>query len=253
MSIRRNTGKSITLLTALLLPCAGAASELQVEEPEQNPPLREQAEQEKLADDPTKVISKVGFGYTDQLFISGSLGLDKARKLNVRISEGADEWRVGGSWLFKLGIVNVSFGRTEYEHGASQKHYSIGSFVPLSVFGFSPLGWQIFPQAGYNHNDGDIAVENQDPEIESDFVLLPSTTNGGYVGGFALKPLSEHWNLLTFGGGSMGSDDYSGFWLGGGFSCEINQHNSFNVFGFASDNSFGENQKIGASYTYQFK
>ncbi|MEN8199447.1 MAG: hypothetical protein ABFR63_05170 [Thermodesulfobacteriota bacterium] len=248
------TKKLLLPLVPVLLACPALAEKPQVNETKKPPsPQKESIHREKLADDPTKVVTKLGIGYTDQFSLSASLGLDEIHKINGRISEDASDWRIGGSWLFKLGIVNVSFGKTEYDHGGSQNKYSIGTFVPLTVFGFSPMGWQIFPTAGYSHNDGDIAVENEAPDMDSDWVMTPSTSNGGYLGGFALKPLTEHWNLMTFGGGSLGSDNYSGYWLGGGAGCKINAHHSFNVFAFASDNSYGAEEKIGASYTYQFK
>lgn len=243
----------VPIVAIALFPCPALAEQVLPDQSNQQA-IQENTSthRDKLADDPTKVITKVGFGYTNQFFISGSLALDEARKINVRINEDADEWRVGGSWLFHFGIVNFNLGKTEYEHGAGQNNYSIGTFVPLSVFGVTPFGFQIFPMAGYTHNDGEIAVENEDPSIDSDWMLVSSTNNSGYLGAFSLKPLTDHWNLMAFGGGSTGSDDYSGYWLGGGVSCEINDHNSFNVFGFTSDNSYGEEQKVGVAYTHQF-
>ena len=62
--------------------------------------------EEKHHEDPTKVITKIGFGYTDELTISGSLALDPARKINGKINTDASEWRLGGSWLFNFGILN---------------------------------------------------------------------------------------------------------------------------------------------------
>lgn len=96
----------------------------------------------KLADDPTKVITKFGAAYSNNydfddqnISFSGSLALDEARKINVRINDDASEWRVGGSWLFPVGIVNFNFGKNEYTNGADQTNYSVGTFVPLSYFG----------------------------------------------------------------------------------------------------------------------
>lgn len=246
--------KKIIVIIVVLLPCTLFANEQKPEGSETVGPLSEEpAQQDKLADDPTKVVTKLGLTYTDQFSLKGSLSLGPVRKINLRINDDASEWRLGGSWLFDFGIVNFNFGRTEYEHDASQNNYSIGTFIPLSVFNFSPFGWQIFTTVGYTHNDGDIAVVNEDPDIDSDFILMPSTSNGGYLGAFSLKPLTENWSLMAFGGGTKGSGDFSGYWFGGGVSYEINSHNSFNVFAFSSDNSYGNEQKAGASYTYQFK
>ena len=91
-----------------------------------------QANHEKLADDPTKVITKTGISYANNydfddanVSFSGSLALDAARKINVRLNEDASEWRVGGSWLFPIGILNFNFGKNEYTNGANQTNYSV--------------------------------------------------------------------------------------------------------------------------------
>ena len=56
---------------------------------------------EKHHEDPTKIVTKVGAGYSDSAFVSGSIGLDEARMINARYNE-TGEWRLGGSWLFDL-------------------------------------------------------------------------------------------------------------------------------------------------------
>ncbi|MCP5922174.1 hypothetical protein NL350_27915, partial [Klebsiella pneumoniae] len=89
-----------------------------------------------------------------------SLALDPARKLNARINSDASEWRVGGSWLFPIGIFNFNIGKNDFSNGASQTNYSVGTFLPLSYFGIEPAGFQIFPMAGYTYNTGE-AVECQ--------------------------------------------------------------------------------------------
>lgn len=80
----------------------------------------------KLADDPTKVITKIGVAYANNydfndknVSLSGSLALDSARKINIRTNSDASEWRAGGSWLAPVGILNFNFGRNEYENGAN--------------------------------------------------------------------------------------------------------------------------------------
>lgn len=244
--------KKLILLLTLFLPFTGLADELSTEESYRNPSAAKPSHQEKLAEDPTKIVTKIGIVYTNHASFKASLGIGPVSKINAMISEDADEWRIGGSYLFNFGIVNVNFGKTEFEHDASQSNYSIGTFIPLNVFGFAPLGIQIFPTMGYTYNEGEIAVDNKFTDISNDFVMIPLSNHGGYLGAFALKPLNKHWNLMGFGGGSIGSDDYSGYWLGGGAGYTINKRNSFNIFGFIRDNNFGAEQKIGASYTYQF-
>ncbi len=207
---------------------------------------------EKHHEDPTKIVTKAGIAYSDGLKFSGSIGLDEARMINARVNADGDEWRLGGSWLLPMGIVNFNFSRTDYDYDSYKNNYSIGTFVPLSYFGIEPMGWQIFPMAGYSYNDGEVAVFD-DSSVSEDFYLMPTSTHGGYIGAFALKPLTQKWSIMSFAGGSMGSDDYSGYWGGAGASYKISDAQSFNFYGVIAEDDFGENNSIGASYTYEFK
>ena len=68
---------------------------------------------EKNQEDPTKIVTKLGVGYSDQFTFSGSIGLDEARMINARINDDASEWPIGGSWLFNFSILNLNFNRNE--------------------------------------------------------------------------------------------------------------------------------------------
>lgn len=81
---------------------------------------------DKLADDPTKVTTKLGVSYAnnfdfndDNYSFSGSYTLGQARKLNVQTNSDASEWKIGDSWLFPVGIVNFNFGKSEYTNGVN--------------------------------------------------------------------------------------------------------------------------------------
>lgn len=210
--------------------------------------------EEKHHEDPTKIVTKAGVSYADDSWkVSGSIGLDEARMINGRISTDGDEWRIGGSWLLPMGIVNFNFSRNDYDDGAYRNNYSIGTFIPLSHFNIQPLGIQLFPMAGYSYNDGEFFERQESSDdILEDYVLTPKTSHGGYVGMFGLRPLSENWSMMGFGGANKGSDDYSGYWVGGGVSYKINANQSFNTFGVYSDDDFGKRDFIGFSYTYEF-
>ena len=106
-------------------------------------------EKNKLAEDPTKVVTQVGASYGgDKLKFSGSLSLGAVNKINASVDADGEEWRLGGSWLFDVGIVNVNFGKKEFDDGSSQNNYSIGTFMPLSYFGFTPWGTRFLSWEG---------------------------------------------------------------------------------------------------------
>jgi hypothetical protein len=214
--------------------------------------------QEKHHEDPTKIVTRVGLGYNDGSTLSGSIGLDEVRMINASINDDASEWRLGGSWLFDIGIVNFSFSRVDYDNDVYKNNYSVGTFIPLSIFGFTPGGWQIFPMAGYNYNDGNQLVEQNQALFDvsqfsmDDFILTPTSSHGGYLGAFGLKPLTNNISVIGFTGGMLGSNSYSGYWGGGGLSYKINQQQSINLFGIISDDDYGTRNDIAVSYSYQF-
>jgi hypothetical protein len=212
---------------------------------------------DKHHEDPTKVVTKLGLGYSDDLTFSGSIGLDQSRMINARINTDASEWRLGGSWLFDMGIMNFNFSRSDYDGGSTKDSYSVGTFVPMSYFGFSPGGWQLFPMAGFNYSEGEIyseatSEEDFDDLDGSNLILISSSSNSAYIGGFALKPLTEKFSFSVVVGGMKGSDDYSSYWAGTGVSYKISGNQSCNVFGFISDDDYGRREKVSFSYSYQF-
>jgi len=215
--------------------------------------------EEKLADDPTKIVTQFGASYSDELRVSGSISLDPVRKINASASANGDEWRIGGSWLFDIGIVNFNFGKQSYDQSAEKKSYSIGTFMPLSYLGIEPAGWQIFAMGGYSHTEGDIACNiEQRPCVSTEipgpdgWVLVPNSSNGGYLGAFALKSLSDKWNIMTAGAYSIGSNDYSGYFAAAGVSYMIDKRQKINLFGSVENSDYGSDQSLGLSYTYQF-
>lgn len=232
--------KKIT--TALLLSAVAMSASAETSQKE-----------EKNPEDPTKIITRAGVAYVDAWTVTGSIGLDQTKMLNARISEDANEWRVGGSWLFDIGIVNVNFSRSDYDNDSYKNNYSIGTFMPLSVFGIEPLGIQIFPMAGYSYNDGEFAQDNTETAEINDYVMEARTSHGVYAGAFAMKPLANNLTAMAFGGGNYGSDDYSGYWFGAGLSYMVNDHHSVRTFAMKSDDDFGSEEKIGFAYTYEFE
>jgi hypothetical protein len=235
---------------------------------------------EKSDDDPTKVTTKVGVAWSDNFDMddsdvqfSGSLALDEARKINVKINSDASEWRVGGSWLFPIGIFNFNFGKNDLPNGASQTNYSLGTFIPLSYFGFEPAGFQFFPMAGYSYNTGDTfgcdKGKNKacaqpsfsgSPSEENGFDLMDTSGSSGYIGLFMLKPLTSNLRLLSVAAGSYGSknddgDNYKGYFAGVGLGYSFDKHNSVSAFTYIQDNNTyiaDADKRFKIAYKYQF-
>lgn len=206
------------------------------------------------------MITKFGIYYSNDLAVSGSFAFDPIRKVNFRLHEGLDEWRIGGSWLFRFGIVNVNFGRNEFDDGGTQTNYSIGTFAPLSKFGVVPWGIQMFPMAGYTYNDGDIpsniqtepACKNLESEADEDLILVSNETHSGYLGLLSLKQISDRWTAIAVLNGSIGTNDYSGIMAGGGVALQATKRQSVNLMGIYADNSYGQESKAIVAYNYQF-
>ncbi len=206
------------------------------------------AAREKLSDDPTKIVTKAGFRYSDFGTVFGSIAFGPVTKINVSLSED-DQWRIGGSYLFDFGIVNFSASEQELDGNITQTVYAIGTFVPLVAFGIEPRGWLLFPAAGANYTEG--SIESIDFDFGDDF-SFETSSKGGYVGILGLKPLSEKWVLKAGSVVSAGSDDYSGYSIGGGMTFNASPADSISVFGSYIDNSFGQRELLGISYTREF-
>ncbi|TKZ21219.1 hypothetical protein FAP39_07315 [Shimia litoralis] len=203
---------------------------------------------QKLSEDPTKVITKLGVRYSDFATLSGSVAFGPVTKVNASITENK-EWSLGGSYLFGFGIVNVAASRKELSSGIRQTQYSIGSFVPLGAFGIQPAGWQIFPAFGVNYTDGQLA----DIDLNLDDSLLASTSSkGGYIGALVLKSLSDNWIFKTGFVGSRGSNNYSGYSIGAGLTYALTDRDSLGIFGSYIDNSYGQRDQFGVSYKREF-
>ena len=203
---------------------------------------------EKLAVDPTKVITKVGLRYSDYATLSGSVAFGPVTKINVSVSEN-DNWSLGGSYLFKFGIVNVSASKRTLSGGIDQTQYSIGTFIPLSAFGIQPAGWQLFTGAGFNYTEGSYPIFEQEvPELG----LATTASKGGYIGILTMKSLSPKWTVLAGISGSEGSNDYSGISLGGGLSYKLSDRDNLVIGASYSDNSFGTREQVSIGYSREF-
>ena len=51
--------------------------------------------------------------------------------INVSITDDGDEWSVGGSWLFDIGILNVDVRKSDFGDGNINTSYSAGTYLPL--------------------------------------------------------------------------------------------------------------------------
>ncbi|WP_448211567.1 hypothetical protein [Colwellia sp. MEBiC06753] len=209
---------------------------------------------EKNPEDPTKVVTKLGIGYSDnQATMSFNFGLDEIRMLTARINDDGSEWSLGGGWLFDFGILNFNFNKNSYDGGAHNTSYNLGTFVPLSVFDFTPGGWLPFVTAGYSYNEGEV-VDIQLPPVFPEFTaLVPISSHAFYVGGFALKPWTQQWTTMVFTGTTQGSSDFSLYFGGIGVSYRISKNHSVNAFTMMSDSSiYGSDSTYSLNYRYEW-
>ena len=221
---------------------------------------KDESQKSKSDQDPTKIITKFGVSYGSEVFqFSGSFAFDPVRKIYFQVNDEFDVGRIGGSWLFDIGIVNFNIGTNVLDSGAEQTTYSIGTFVPLSSFGFKPLDIQFFVMGGYSYNDGEIPCENvaegescnQTPEVDNELIMVATENHSGYLGSFMLKQFTEKWTALGAIGGSVGSDDYSGYWFGAGAAYQVTGRQSLRLMGHYMDNSYGSEQEASLGYSYQ--
>lgn len=187
--------------------------------------------EDKHHEDPTRIITKAGIGYSNGFQIKGSIGLDESRMLNGRITDNGD-WRVGGSWLTDIGIFNFNFDNDEH-----RRNYSVGTFVPLSVFDVDTGNWQIFPMAGASYTDF-----KDNTERDNGY--------GGYAGAFAIRPINDQWSFIGAANKTFGSNH--GYWGGAGLSYKINARHSTNLFGITSVDQSRTDNRISWSYTITF-
>ncbi len=206
------------------------------------------AQQEKAAEDPTKIATKAGFSYSDEFSISGSLAFGPVTKVNARISESG-QWSLGASYLFSFGILTFSAGKNEFDNGSEQTRYSLGGFVPLTAMGLKTGKWQLFTPFGYTYSEGTVAVTSL--ELHETFDVEVSN-NSGYLGMFAIRPFNEKLTFMTGGIYTRGSDDFTGISLGGGLSYHLTEADTVALFGSYIDNDFGDEQKLGVSYRHEF-
>lgn len=207
-----------------------------------------QQSDEKLADDPTKIVSKVGLSYSDKWTLSGSVAFGPVSKINVRVSD-TGEWSLGGSYLFGFGIVNASASERKLNSGVTQTQYSVGSYAPLYRDKDNPKGWQMFGMFGANYTEG--TAEGADIGLPG-LGEITVESKGGYVGAMALKPLSEKFVFKGVTVASRGSNDYTGIAVGGGVTVNFSKRDTVNIMAFYSDNSFGQNDSFSIGYRREF-
>ena len=205
-------------------------------------------EREKLSDDPTKIITRIGIRYADFATVSGSVAFGPVSKINASYSEN-DDWTIGGSYLFRFGIVNASAARTTLSNGTSQTRYSVGTFLPLSARGIEPAGWQLFPAFGLSYTKADSV--DVDLPIDDAFTISTSSESG-YAGILALKPLSPKWTFKGVLFGAARSDDFTSLTVGAGLTYRLTPRDSLSVFATYIDTSSGQRDQVGLSYTREF-
>ncbi|MBT0668174.1 hypothetical protein HT136_07325 [Novosphingobium profundi] len=225
------------------------ATPLRAEEDKASEPSSEQAaERGKAAEDPTKIATKAGVSYSDELSASGSVAVGPKFKFNGRIAKSG-QWSAGASYLFPVAILTLTAGRSELDTGVKQTRLSVGGFVPLSQLGLKTGRWQFFAPFGYSHTKSEQAVTDLDMQ---DGIPVSISSDSVYVGLFTIRPLSTRLTLLAGANYTRGSHDYSGIAAAGGLSYHLTGRDTVSVRGSYVHNSFGQKQRIGIAYQHEF-
>ncbi|MFC0684816.1 hypothetical protein [Novosphingobium clariflavum] len=207
------------------------------------------AETEKAAEDPTKIATKLGIAYADELSASGSMAIGPKLKFNARIARSG-QWSLGASYLLPVAIVTFMAGRSELDTGVKQTRYSLGGFVPLSQLGLKTGKWLIFVPFGYTYsNSRQGAVTDLD---QQDGIPITVSSSSGYLGLFTIRPLTTRLTLMAGANYTRGTHDYSGVAAGGGLSYHLTKQDTAALRGSYVNNSFGTRKRIGISYQHEF-
>ncbi|MTH78240.1 hypothetical protein GL286_10900 [Paracoccus aestuariivivens] len=204
--------------------------------------------EEKAAEDPTKIATKLGVGYSDELAISGSLAFGDKAKLNARISESG-QWSVGASYLFPVAILTFSAAKTEFDNGTVQTRYSLGGFVPITKLGAETGQWQVFVPFGYTYAHGETSVS----ELElSENMTVDVSSNSIYLGLFGIRPINAKMTFLSGVNVTKGTEGFKGISMAAGVSYHVTKKDTLAMYRGYIDNSFGEKKKLGISYKREF-
>lgn len=206
------------------------------------------AQSEKAAEDPTKIATKVGASFSDELSVSGSVAVGPKFKFNGRVSESG-LWSVGASYLFPVAILTFSASKNKFDSGVEQTRYSLGGFVPLSNLGVKTGRLQLFVPFGYTYTDGRQVVTDID---QNENLPIGLSSNSAYVGVFMLRPLNDKLTLMVGGNFTKGTHDFSGISVGGGLSYHLTSNDTVGVSGSYIDNSFGQKEKVSISFRHEF-
>ncbi|MXO61373.1 hypothetical protein GRI89_17665 [Altererythrobacter salegens] len=209
------------------------------------------AQSDKAAEDPTKIATKVGVSYADELSVSGSVAVGPKLKFNARISQSG-AWSAGASYLLPVAILTFAAGRTEFDSGITQTRYSLGGFMPLSQFGLKTGKLQVFVPFGYTYTSGKQTQTDTDYEDSADGVPVSINSNSAYVGLSMMRPLTDRITLTGGGNVTKGTNDYSGYSLAVGASYHLTKRDTARLTVSHVDNSFGSKQKIGIAYQHEF-
>ncbi|MCJ2178116.1 hypothetical protein [Novosphingobium album (ex Hu et al. 2023)] len=206
------------------------------------------AGEEKAAEDPTKIATKAGVSYSDELSVSGSVAVGAKFKFNGRIAKSG-QWSLGASYLFPVAILTFAAGRSELDSGVKQTRYSLGGFVPLNQLGLKTGKWLIFVPFGYSHTNSRQPVTDID---QQDGIPIQISSNSGYVGLFTLRPLNRRLTFMAGANFTRGTHDFSGIAAAGGLSYHLTPNDTVAVRGSYIDNTFGQKKRIGISYQHEF-
>lgn len=205
-------------------------------------------EAEKAAEDPTKIATRAGIAFSDELSVSGSVAIGPKVKFNGRVAKSG-QWSLGASYLFPVAILTFAAGKGELDSGVKQTRYSLGGFAPLAKWGLKTGKWMVFLPFGYTYTKGEQAVTDIDMQ---DGIPVQVSSNSGYIGLVTIRPLNQRLTLTAGGNYTKGTKGFSGIAAGAGLSYHLTADDTVALRASYVDNTFGSKQRIGISYQHEF-
>lgn len=240
--------KLTALLTALIMSqyvfAFGKSSEINLSSVKEKNPY-----------DPTKIVSELNLGYSNDFHVSGSYAVTDDTMVTLGMSDNLNEWVLGSSLTVGGAIYSLNYYYEEFEDYKDSNMHSISleTYYALTDQRIKPFGIELFPYLGTYYTSGDDYQNKQDltPEFNN-YVPMRSDDIGAYLGLYGLKEITNRFTVFAFGSYSSDFSDYDGYYYGGGLGYEFSDHHIIKGYAIVEDDSYASGDNFGFTYTYEF-